>query len=203
VQALKGFGLWVGGAFVALVLMYMFGAGRENPASVAFIGYIIWWGIQGFGLSTQAARWGWDEGRLSNAGGYIREIFRRLIPVYLGVTALLLFDSIFNTRLGSNWLTFAASVVVGLYLLRRDVSRTQARGLLRGGQANVAPISRATGATTRSKYAEVEVEDSPAPDMSATWTQQGAAEFDQWLGEQKKQGTPPAAPKRSKYDTEE
>lgn len=154
--AIKGLGMWVGGALLALVLMYMFGAGRNNAASIVFVGYIIWWIVQMFGLSTQAARLGWDVGNLSSAPAIIAEMFRRLKPLYLTITAILLVDSIINTKLGQNWVTFAASIVAGLYLLRRQDNRNEAGNLLRGGRANVADDTtqqRTTG--PQGRYANI------------------------------------------------
>lgn len=139
-QKLKDVGLWLGGAFVALVLMYVFGSmhRRGNGASVVYIGYLIFWALQFVYYSIMMGRFAYDEGRMSNTGAYIKEIFRRFAPMYLIITAMLLVDSIINTQLAQNWLTFAAMFVVSLYLSRRDENRQQATSLLRGSRANIA-----------------------------------------------------------------
>lgn len=193
-QAIKGFGVWLGGAVVALLFMYFVGAFRGNPAAFVFLGYIVFWIGQLFVFSTQVTRMAYDEGRLSNAPTYVAFVFNRLKPLYLFITALLLVDALLNVRLASNWFTFAGAFLVTFYLLRRDANRTQASNLLRGGRANVASEEqRREGPSGR--YASIPQQQgvigentaTPAttitatPDMSHVWREEGARDFDEWL----------------------
>lgn len=183
-KAIKGIGIWIGGAIGAFLLMYMFGAGRGNPASLVFVGYILLAAAQLFVVSTNAF-----QNRRTNPKPphrVIADTWTVLTPLYLAVTAVLLFDSVFNTQLGQNIWAVLAIIAAAWFLIERDNNRTDAGDRLRGGRANEATEDTQRTKGPRGRYANIPQHDDvvdagqPVQRLIVTAAPEPESEYEQW-----------------------
>lgn len=160
-QILKGVGIWILGAFVALIAMILLSklhSGSNVP--VTYLAYLAFWVLQFAWFSLQGGVVTVKSGRASDVFLYMHHILKRLSLIYIGVTILLLVDAVFDVKVGRHWGVFCIALLLPYYLIIRNNNRKQATGLLRGGRANIGEDKkRKVGPTGRYD----KVQDQPEP----------------------------------------